>query len=139
MPEILSAASWRAKLRQPAVVSLASLDGAQVIVRPLSSLAKLRMEEAQSQTLVLADLIAESCRTGVVENDKVVEVGPPVWKAEEVISDEFPAALLHELSNVVLNFHGLGGSERPADFPSAPASGSPTASPSVSDESTPTP
>ena len=122
----LSPDTWRAKLKKPKVVSLASLGGAKVILRPLSALRKLELEKLSDNDSVLSRVIADTVVSGEIEGDDVLSQNGPIWKPEEIVSEEFPADALNELTGHVIDYLGLRSD--PAKN-SIPASDSPSVSP----------
>jgi len=122
----LSPDTWRAKLKKPKVVSLASLGGAKVILRPLSALRKLELEKLSDNDSVLSRVIADTVVSGEIEGDDVLSQNGPIWKPEEIVSEEFPADALNELAGHVIDYLGLRSDQSKN---STPASDSPSVSP----------
>ena len=120
----LSPDTWRAKLKKPKVVSLASLGGAKVILRPLSALRKLELEKLSDNDSVLSRVIADTVVSGEIEGDDVLSQNGPIWKPEEIVSEEFPADALNELTGHVIDYLGLRSDQSKN---SIPASDSPSA------------
>ena len=127
MSEVLNADNWRAKRQRPAVLALASLGGARVILRPMSALRKLELEKVSDNKDLFVALLADTACTGEADGDAVVSVGNPIWKPEEIVSDEFPGDALDELADGVLKYLGLRRSAEAKNF--YPASDSPAVSP----------
>ena len=121
----LSADTWRAKRKQSKVVALASLGDAKVILRPMSALRKLALEKISEDSGFLASLVADTVVSGEVDGDTIVSQGDPIWTSSEIVSEEFPADALVEITSIVLDYLELRAD--PKNSPAA--SDSPSASP----------
>ena len=110
--QTLTADNWRARKKKPKVVSLRTLGDAKVILRPLSAFQRMTLEkslaEETSSDRLFAAVVAESFVSGEIDGETVVNLGPPIWKAEELIGDDFPGDTLKELSDALNDYLGEG-------------------------------
>jgi hypothetical protein len=109
----INAASWKALRKQPKVVTLETLSDAKVILRPLSSLRHLQLEQetegaADGKAATLSAILADTVVSGEIDGAKIVSIGGPIWKRDELVSEEFPTETLQELTRLVLDYLGLG-------------------------------
>ena len=105
--QTLTPETWRAKARQARVVSLATLGGAKIILRPISALraSQMNVENGTDQRRRIAAMVAETALAGEVEGDKVVSAGSPIWTLADFDREDFPADVLTELINVVADYY----------------------------------
>ena len=123
--QTITADTWKAKRKQPKVVTLASLDGAKIILRPMSALRRTELEKLHAEAdggKFGAALIADTAVSGDVDGDTVLSLGGPIWKAEDFDGEDFPAATLDALTVAVVAY--LAPADANAKH-SIPASGSP--------------
>lgn len=104
----LTPQTWKAKARQSRVVALKSLGGAKVILRPISAARAGELDVADGKKR-LAAIVAETAFAGEVEGDTVLSFAAPIWKAADFEADDFPAEVLQELFEVVIDFYQFGG------------------------------
>jgi hypothetical protein len=101
--QTLTAETWRSKRRRPKVVALRSLEGAKVILRPMSAFRRTEIDKASGEDnrKLFAELIAETVVAGEIEGDEITAVGSPIWKAEDFFGEDFPAEVLIELTELI--------------------------------------
>lgn len=105
--------TWKAKTRQSRVVEVKSLGGAKVILRPISAARVGELEVGDDPRKRLAAIVAETAVAGEVEGEQVVSVAGPIWKLADFESEDFPAEVLRELLEIVIQFYGYDAGDEP--------------------------